>query len=87
MLLHIVIVHLFACLAPHAWAQDAVHTDSDKYRVILENDCVRVLDYKDLPGEKTHPHRHPDFVLYAGRFQAHADAARRQGAPAPVRGR
>lgn len=65
MLLRTVIVHLFACLAAHAWAQDAVHTDSDKYRVILENDCVRVLDYKDLPGEKTHPHRHPDFVLYA----------------------
>lgn len=65
MLLRSVIVPLLACLAAHAWAQDAVHTDGDKYRVVLENDCVRVLDYKDLPGEKTHPHRHPDFVLYA----------------------
>lgn len=65
MLLRTVIAPLFACLAAHAWAQDAVHTDSDKYRAILENDCVRVLEYKDLPGEKTHPHRHPDFVLYA----------------------
>lgn|GEM_PF-1465195 len=26
---------------------------------------VRVLEYKDLPGERTHQHRHPAFVLYA----------------------
>jgi len=46
-------------------AQDAVQTDGDKYKVIFENDCVRVLDYKDLPGEKTHQHKHPAFILYA----------------------
>lgn len=51
-------------------AQDAVQTDGDKYKVILENACVRVLDYRDQPGEKTHQHRHPAFVLYAlGPFQ------------------
>ena len=54
-----------AFLATCAFAQDAVHTDGDKYKVILENDCVRVLDYRDLPGEKTHQHKHPAFVLYA----------------------
>jgi hypothetical protein len=47
------------------YAQDAVVTDSDKYKVIFENDCVRVLDYKDLPGQKTHQHKHPAFVLYS----------------------
>lgn len=52
-------------LAPVALAQDPVVTDPDKYRVILENDCVRVLDYADRPGEKTHQHWHPPFVLYA----------------------
>ena len=46
-------------------AQDAVQTDGDKYTVIFENDCVRVLDYKDLPGQTTHQHKHPAFVLYA----------------------
>lgn len=56
---------LLALLAPGALAQDAVQTDGDKYKVILENECVRVLDYKDAPGEKTHQHRHPAFVLYA----------------------
>lgn len=52
-------------LATSAFAQDAIQTDGDKYKVILENDCVRVLDYYDRPGEKTLQHKHPAFVLYA----------------------
>jgi hypothetical protein len=52
-------------LAINVSAQDAVKTDGDKYKVKFENDCVRVLEYHDLPGEKTHQHRHPAFVLYA----------------------
>lgn len=55
---------LFFLAAP-AFAQDAVHTDPDKYKPLLENECVRVLEYNDRPGEKTHQHRHPGFVLYA----------------------
>ena len=51
--------------ATGAWAQDAVQTDGDKYKAIFENDCVRVLDYQDQPGQATHQHRHPAFVLYA----------------------
>ena len=46
-------------------AQDPVTTDGDKYKVLLENDQVRVLDYRDNPGERAHQHRHPAFVLYA----------------------
>ena len=61
---HIAII-TFATLATSAFAQDAVQTDGDKYKVMLENDCVRVLDYRDSPGEKTHQHSHPAFVLYA----------------------
>ncbi len=52
-------------LATSAFAQDAIQTDGDKYKAILENDCVRVLDYRDNPGEKTHQHKHPPFILYA----------------------
>jgi beta-alanine degradation protein BauB len=48
-----------------AHAADPTHTDGDKYKVKFENDRVRVLEYRDQPGEKTHEHRHPDFVLYA----------------------
>jgi quercetin dioxygenase-like cupin family protein len=46
-------------------APDPITTDGDKYRVILENDRVRVLRYQDKPGDKTKPHYHVEFVLYA----------------------
>ena len=62
---HILIAAVLAAATTTGHAQDAVQTDGDKYQVILENDCVRVLDYQDSPGQKTHQHRHPAFVLYA----------------------
>jgi quercetin dioxygenase-like cupin family protein len=43
---------------------DPTVTDPDKYKVVLENDRVRVLDYRDKPGAETKPHHHPAFVLY-----------------------
>jgi hypothetical protein len=46
-------------------SRDPVVTDGDKYKVVLENDRVRVLEYRDLPGQRTSPHHHPDFVLCA----------------------
>jgi quercetin dioxygenase-like cupin family protein len=46
-------------------SRDPVITDSDKYKVILENDRVRVLEYRDSPGQRTSPHHHADFVLCA----------------------
>ncbi len=51
--------------SPAAHASDPVQTDSDKYKVRFENERVRVLEYRDLPGDKTNEHRHPAFVLYA----------------------
>ncbi len=54
-----------ALLIPVALAQEATQTDGDKYKVVLENECVRVLEYRDQPGDKTQQHRHPAFVLYA----------------------
>jgi hypothetical protein len=54
-----------ACLAPPAWAEDPAVSDGSKYKVLLENDDVRVLEYRDQPGEKTHEHQHPAFVVYA----------------------
>jgi hypothetical protein len=45
-------------------AADPACTDPDKYQVIFENDRVRVLEYRDLPGDKTRPHEHPDSVMY-----------------------
>lgn len=46
-------------------SRDPVVTDGDKYKVVLENDQVRVLEYRDSPGQRTSPHFHPDYVLCA----------------------
>jgi len=54
-----------ALAATSALAADPTHTDGDKYKVRFENERVRVLEYRDRPGEKTHEHAHPAFVLYA----------------------
>jgi hypothetical protein len=60
-----IIIAAFISLSLSAHAQDATQTDADKYKTIFENECVRVLDYQDAPGESTHQHSHPAFVLYA----------------------
>jgi hypothetical protein len=59
------IVTVAVSLSFSAYGQDAVQLDGDKYKTIFENECVRVLDYHDAPGESTHQHTHPAFVLYA----------------------
>lgn len=38
-------------------------TNPDLYRVVLENERVRVLEYRDAPGDHTSTHRHPDTVM------------------------
>jgi len=43
---------------------DPTSSDPDKYKVIFENERVRVLEYRDEPGQATNPHGHPDSVMY-----------------------
>ena len=43
---------------------DPTVSNPDLYRAIFENDRVRVLEYRDKPGDKTTPHHHPDSVMY-----------------------
>ena len=45
-------------------ADDPVATNPDHYRVVFENDRVRVLEYTDQPGDVTTPHAHPDSVMH-----------------------
>lgn len=45
-------------------SSDPCVTDPDKYQVVLENDSVRVLEYRDRPGDRTTLHEHPDSVMY-----------------------
>ena len=61
----ILLLALLLLAGAAARAQDPAITDPDKYKVILENDQTRVLDYQDHPGAKTVQHRHPESVLYA----------------------
>ena len=42
---------------------DPTQTDPDKYKVVFENERVRVLEYRDEPGDATRPHEHPDSVM------------------------
>ena len=45
-------------------AQDSVQQSPEFYRVLLDNDEVRVLEYRLKPGEKEPLHAHPDGVVY-----------------------
>ena len=42
---------------------DPTETNPELYRVVMENDRVRVLEYRDQPGDRTEPHAHPDSVM------------------------
>ncbi len=44
--------------------KDPVVTNPEFYSVIFENDRVRVLAYRDSPGDRTRSHAHPDSVMY-----------------------
>jgi len=59
------VILALSAVSAHCFAQDAVNTDDDKYKVLLDNACVRVLEYRDQPGQSTHQHQHPAFTLYA----------------------
>jgi beta-alanine degradation protein BauB len=42
---------------------DPTVTNPELYKVLFENDRVRVLEYQDEPGDNTTPHEHPDSVM------------------------
>ena len=42
---------------------DPVLTNPGLYSVVMENERVRVLEYRDRPGDTTRPHGHPDSVM------------------------
>ena len=43
---------------------DPAVNNAQFYKVVFENDRVRVLEYTDSPGDRTTPHAHPDSVMY-----------------------
>ncbi len=47
-----------------AMSLDPVVSNGGKYTTIFENEHVRVLEYRDVPGDETTPHEHPNSVMY-----------------------
>ncbi len=47
-----------------ATPQDPVKISPKMYNVLLENDQVRVLEFRAAPGEKEAMHSHPGMVVY-----------------------
>ena len=43
---------------------DPAVTNPEYYKVVFENERVRVLEYTDQPGDETTPHEHPDSLMY-----------------------
>ena len=54
----------FAISARDATIQDPVKQSPQYYKVLLENDQVRVVEYRLKPGEKEPMHTHTAGVLY-----------------------
>jgi quercetin dioxygenase-like cupin family protein len=49
---------------PRGMSLDPAISNPEHYKVVFENERVRVLEYTDLPGDRTTPHHHPDSVMY-----------------------
>jgi quercetin dioxygenase-like cupin family protein len=54
----------FAISSGKTTAQDPVKQSPQYYKVLLENEQVRVLEYRLKPGEKEPMHTHTSGVLY-----------------------
>jgi quercetin dioxygenase-like cupin family protein len=53
------------CFVQSSFAQDPVKVAPDKYKVIFNNDKVRVLDVHLKAGEKSPMHSHPNYIVYS----------------------
>jgi quercetin dioxygenase-like cupin family protein len=49
---------------PAGMSLDPVVSNPGHYKILFENERVRVLEYTDRPGDRTTPHEHPDSVMY-----------------------
>ncbi len=58
------VLFALAVLAASAFAQDPVPLYPDNYKVLMENERVRVLDFQLKKGAKENFHQHPAAVTY-----------------------
>jgi hypothetical protein len=66
---HLIVSTLFVLMvmlgaAQIARAQDPAKVDPTHYKVLLENNAVRILEYRDTPGHKVPKHSHPAYFVY-----------------------
>ena len=54
----------FLFVSTVAMADDAVQAAPNNYKVVLENDKVRVLEFNGKKGDKIAPHTHVNYVSY-----------------------
>jgi beta-alanine degradation protein BauB len=47
-----------------ARAQDPAKVDPQHYKVLLDNEYVRILDVRHQPGDKSPMHSHPHHAVY-----------------------
>jgi len=47
-----------------SFAQDPVKVDPAHYKVLFDNEQVRIMDVRHKPGEKTPMQSHPNHVIY-----------------------
>src|SRR5947199_9366353 len=59
-----ILISLLAVASFTAHGQDPVTTSPKYYKVLLEDDQVRVLEYRLKAGEKEPVHSHPAGVVY-----------------------
>ena len=60
----VLLLHVLFCSLSAAWAQDPVKVAPQNYKVLLENDRVRVLEALLKPSDRTPQHSHPARVVY-----------------------
>ena len=61
----LIVILALSFAAKTAKAQDPVKVDPEHYKVLFEDDDVRVLRYDDTPGHFVPKHSHPQYVVYA----------------------
>jgi len=53
---------------------DVLKASPDKYKLVLENDYVRVIEYTLKPGEKDNPHpQKTSYVISGGTFRVYPE--------------
>jgi len=60
----ILVVGMSVLAVVMAKAQDPAKVDPQHYKVLLDNEDVRILDVRQKPGDKSPMHSHPKHAVY-----------------------